>query len=109
MKTTSELLEESRALRNSVGTKPQTNLRWSYTFRQVLGPVGFSWADSIVDFYEYVPGPRVAEGITVIIHGHSRDKFCCASTLCHVLGWLPDENALTPVQRKEWAKFGYSK
>jgi hypothetical protein len=118
MKTTAEILSESRSLRFSF-KKPDavaetlieqtfSVLPWHYYFGQTLGAVGFSFADFIANFYfdEVPPESKWVEAVTgvatVIIHGHSRDEWCATKTLCHVLGYKPD--GLTELQEKNWRK-----
>jgi len=120
MKSTEEILQESRALRNemlSAGTKANTsstNLGWHYYFGQVLGAVGTVFRDFV--WHVYFPdidsiwalhtSEEPPDTMTVIIHGHSRGGFCCANTCCHVLGYKPDGPLPSGLQ-KQWEKFGY--
>jgi len=125
MKTTAEILQESRALRLSfkppepkaelseLRDYPAGKLPWLYYFGQVLGAVGSSLADCILNLYFdegtffIEDGPIAPEDITVIKHGHSRDGFCCSNTCCHVLGYKPNGD-LPPALQKQWKKFGYA-
>jgi hypothetical protein len=118
MKTTKEIIEESRSLRAGISSGgptpvgnfvPPKQLPWVYTVRQVLAPVGFSWCPMIWDVYLGEYDIRDWSGdpdITIILHGHSREKFCSASSLCHILGYKGSAD-FTAVQRKQWEKFGY--
>jgi hypothetical protein len=116
MKTTAEILAESRSIRFSF-KKPDavaetlielvfSALPWQYKYFQILAPNDFSWTTPLVEIYGIAAGPVgnfvPPEGVLTIIHGHSADGFCQAKTLCHVYGYKPD--GLSALQEKNWRK-----
>lgn len=122
MKTTEEILQESRKLRLSfkppepkgelslVRDYPAGKLPWVYYFGQVLGAVGSSLADCVYHWYpdnNPIEEWRFPEDTTFIIHGHNREAFCCSNTCCHILGYKPNGDLPKGLQ-KQWEKFGYA-
>ena len=56
----------------------------------VLTPDKYEWQDTVVNLYEYTDLILSAPvGITIVRHGHDRSSTCFATTLCHVLGYIP--------------------
>ncbi|MET0787367.1 MAG: hypothetical protein ABWY25_11750 [Paenisporosarcina sp.] len=89
-----DLLSRSADLLSEIKGEPvafiQQPIIWTYKCAMVLTPEEFTWQDTVVNLYDnYKVSLAAPEGITVIYHGHARDKVCTAQTLCHTDGYSP--------------------
>lgn len=100
-----ELLSQFTGMAQSLSEQEvpsHSPLEFKYKVFQVLTPEDFAWDDCIVSLYgEKPPVGSEASNITLIVHGHDRDRCCAASTMCHVHSYEPSGQE-NPQFLKRW-------